>query len=99
MQDKNPRRHGFAVGEKVMILTKAGGCYDRKTGVVAAKLDRGLLPDPDADIPCFYEILTDEPVDIGGGTLSSRDVHPSREVFPADTTVKNYWDAAGRYDR
>lgn len=92
MPGKNPRRHGFTVGDKVMILTKAGGCYDRKTGIVTAKLDRGFLPDPDAPIPHFYEIRTDEPVDIGDGRLSFLDVHPSNEIFPADTPVKNYWD-------
>lgn len=92
MTDRDPRRHGFTVGDKIIILTKAGGCYDGKTGTVTAKLDRGFLPDPDAPIPHFYEIRTDRPVDIGDGRLSFLDIHPSSEIFPADTPVKNYWD-------
>ena len=48
MPGRNPRRHGFAVGDRIVILTKAGGCYDGKMGIVTAKLDRGFLPDSDA---------------------------------------------------
>lgn len=93
MADRNdPRRHGFDIGDKVVILTKTGGCYDKKTGTVISKLDAGMNPDPGAAIPHFYEVRTDDPVDLGDGKLSCQDVHPSNEVFPAGTPVKNYWD-------
>lgn len=97
----NPHRHAFRTGDKVKLLTPAGGCYDGASGTVTGKLDAGLAPYPEGqepDVPRFYAVRTDAPVDIGGGTMSREDVHPSNQVFPASTPLKNYWDSGYRPD-
>lgn len=91
MHARNEYSHEFQIGDHVKILTKRGGCYDHITGIVTEKLNNDLQPDPDVKIPHFYRVQSDGPVNIGDGVLSSSDVHPSREVFPIDTPVKNYW--------
>lgn len=96
MPVQNDYSHEFQTGDHVKILTKCGGCYDHITGIVTEKLNNDLQPDPGAKIPHFYRVQSDRPVDIGDGVLSSSDIHPSREVFPIDTPVRNYWDA-GRH--
>lgn len=91
----DPYRHSFAVGDRVKILTPAGGCYNAAAGTVAQKLDNALQPYPDGqepDIPDFYCVRTDKPVDIGDGTLTVTDVHPARQVFAIKSPVRNYWD-------
>lgn len=96
---KNPYCHQFNTGDRVLILTPAGGCYDHVTGTVTAKLDNRLVPYPQGTepvIPDFYQVHSDVPVDIGDGTLSSEDVHPARQVFPEKTALKHYWDTGRR---
>lgn len=84
--------HEFHIGDRVKILTRGNGCYDGHTGTVLARIGGNLEPYPDPGVAPFYKVKTDEPVDIGDGTLIEKDVHPAREVFPIDTKKKNYWD-------
>lgn len=92
---KNAHCHQFNIGDRVRILTPTAGCYNHVTGTVIAKLDNRLAPYPvgaEPAIPDFYQVRSDLPVDIGGDTLSTEDVHPSRQIFPEDTGLKHYWD-------
>lgn len=92
-------RHVFKIGERIKIFTKAPSCYDGKTGVVTEKLDGNLQPDPEAEVPCFYRVMLDVPVDIGDGNMRRSDVHPSEEVFPEHTTLGNYWRIVSKEEK
>lgn len=95
----NDYRHDFKTGDRVKILTPAGGCYDGATGTVTEKLDAGMAPYPPGQEPViahFYKVRTDSPVDVGDGKLVPEDVHPHNQVFPEGTTLPNYWNIRKR---